>query len=70
MIIAARPSIGKTALAIDMAINLAVTQQRRVGFLSLEMSAGQIVERIIANLTGISGENYKEGISLKKNYSE
>lgn len=61
VIIAARPSIGKTALAIDMAINLAVTQQRRVGFLSLEMSAGQIVERIIANLTGISGEKLQRG---------
>lgn len=64
MIIAARPSIGKTALAIDMAINLAVTQQRRVGFLSLEMSAGQIVERIIANLTGISGRKITKRGSL------
>ena len=61
VIIAARPSIGKTALAIDLAINIAIHQQRRVGFLSLEMSSGQIVERIIANLTGISGEKLQRG---------
>lgn len=61
VIIAARPSIGKTALAIDMAVNIAINQRRRVGFLSLEMSDGQIVERIIANLTGISGEKLQRG---------
>ncbi len=61
VIIAARPSIGKTALAIDIAINIAIHQRRRVGFLSLEMSAGQIVERIISNLTGVSGEKLQRG---------
>ncbi len=48
IILAARPSMGKSALAIDIARNIAVQQNLPVGIFSLEMSTDQIVDRLIA----------------------
>ncbi|MBI2610279.1 replicative DNA helicase [Candidatus Giovannonibacteria bacterium] len=48
VIIAARPSIGKTALALDIARNVSVHQNIPVGIFSLEMSTQQLVDRFIA----------------------
>jgi replicative DNA helicase len=48
IILAARPSIGKTTLALDMARRAAVTQDACVALFSLEMSAESVVERMLA----------------------
>ncbi|MDP3762701.1 MAG: replicative DNA helicase [bacterium] len=48
IIIAARPSFGKTALALDIARQIAVRQNIPVGLFSLEMSSQQLVDRFIA----------------------
>ena len=48
IILAARPSIGKSALALNIAANVAVHQKLPVGIFSLEMSGDQIVDRLIA----------------------
>src|SRR3989344_2644925 len=48
VIIAARPSIGKTALALDIARNAAVHHKIPVGIFSLEMSTQQLVDRFIS----------------------
>lgn len=48
IIIGARPSIGKTAFAISMAMNMAIHKDIPVGFFSLEMSAPDIMRRILA----------------------
>ena len=48
IIIAARPSFGKTALALDIARHVAVEQKIPVGIFSLEMSDQQLVDRFIA----------------------
>jgi len=48
VIIAARPSIGKTALALDIARNVAVKKKIPVGIFSLEMSSDQLVDRMLA----------------------
>ena len=48
VILAARPSIGKTALALDIARNVAVKKKIPVGIFSLEMSSDQLVDRMLS----------------------
>lgn len=48
IILAARPSVGKTSLALDIVRNAAVKHGAKVGFFSLEMSAQQLVDRMVA----------------------
>ncbi|MBI4920017.1 replicative DNA helicase [Candidatus Azambacteria bacterium] len=48
IILAARPSFGKTSLALDVARNAAVNDKVAVGLFSLEMSKQQLIERLIA----------------------
>ncbi len=48
IIIAARPSMGKTALALNMAANIAVKEGKSVGFFSIEMAKHQIMMRMLA----------------------
>ena len=48
VILAARPSIGKTTLALDMARNVAVKNKIPVGIFSLEMSSDQLIDRMLA----------------------
>lgn len=49
IILAARPSVGKTAFAMDIARNVAVKTKKAVGFFSLEMSKEQLVDRLISS---------------------
>jgi len=49
VILAARPSMGKTALALDIARNAALDHDIPVGIFSLEMSAQQLVDRMLAS---------------------
>ena len=51
IIVAARPGMGKTAFALTMARNIAITQQTPVAFFSLEMSSEQLVSRLIDSRT-------------------
>ena len=53
IILAARPSLGKSALAVNIAANIAVNEKTPVGIFSLEMSKDQIVDRLIAGLANI-----------------
>ena len=48
VILAARPSIGKTALALDIARNVAIKAKIPVGIFSLEMSSDQLIDRMLA----------------------
>lgn len=48
IVIGARPSLGKTALALDIARNAALTEGIPVGIFSLEMSREQVIDRLIA----------------------
>ena len=47
LILAARPAMGKTALALNIAQNVALLEHRAVGLFSLEMSRGQLVTRMM-----------------------
>ncbi len=59
-VLAARPSIGKTALALNMAANIAMgTAATPVGFFSLEMPAQQLVLRLICSAARVSMSEFK-----------
>ena len=53
LILAARPSIGKSALALNFAANIASKDKIPVGIFSLEMSKDQVVDRLIASLSNV-----------------
>ena len=53
IILAARPSIGKSALAVNMAANIAIREKIPVGIFSLEMSNDQIVDRLLASTANV-----------------
>lgn len=61
IILAARPSMGKTALALTMARNIAVDFHRPVAIFSLEMSAVQLVTRLLASESELKAEKLKKG---------
>jgi replicative DNA helicase len=48
VVIAARPSMGKTALALNIASNMAIKENKSVGFFSIEMSRAQLIMRLLA----------------------
>lgn len=53
VILAARPSIGKTTLALDFARQIATKEKVAVGIFSLEMSADQLIDRMLAAESGV-----------------
>ncbi|HPN96523.1 MAG TPA: replicative DNA helicase [Candidatus Moranbacteria bacterium] len=53
VILAARPSIGKTTLALDFARQIAVKEKIPVGIFSLEMSSDQLIDRMLAAQSGV-----------------
>lgn len=61
IIIAARPGMGKTALTLSMARNVAVNSNIPVAFFSLEMSSIQLITRLISSETGLSSEKLRTG---------
>ncbi len=61
IIIAARPSMGKTALALGLAYGAAVQHGKTVGIFSLEMSAEQLVQRLLSTETGVDTHRLRLG---------
>ena len=61
VIIAARPAMGKTALVLSMAKNMAVDYNIPVAIFSLEMSNLQLVNRLISNACNLESEKIKSG---------
>ena len=61
IIIAARPAMGKTAFALSMARNIAVSQRIPLAFFSLEMSKEQLVKRLISNVCEIEASKLRSG---------
>ncbi len=66
IILAARPSVGKTAFALNIARNAAVESNMPVAVFSLEMSADQLGKRLITTESGLSGEKIKGGVKLEQ----
>jgi len=61
IILAARPSIGKTALALDIARQTAVNHGTSVGIFSLEMSSQQLVDRMLAAQSNVDAWKMRTG---------
>ena len=61
IILAARPSVGKTALGMNFAFNAAQRNHVPVAFFSLEMSAPKIMERLIASRSYVANEKIQTG---------
>ncbi|MCH3924371.1 MAG: replicative DNA helicase [Bacteroidales bacterium] len=64
IILAARPAMGKTAFAMSMARNMAVDFHKPVAFFSLEMTASELMMRLISSETEIQGDKLKRGDAL------
>lgn len=60
IIIAARPSMGKTAFVLSLARNVAVDFEKGVAFFSLEMSAEQLMMRLIVGESGLDSRDVQQ----------
>jgi len=69
VILAARPSMGKTSLALDIARNIAVMENQPVGLFSLEMSKDQLADRLLASMANINMWNLRNGRLTSDDYS-
>ena len=61
IIIAARPAMGKTAFALNMATHIAMTQKKSVALFNLEMGAEQLALRILSSVGQIEGFKMRTG---------
>ncbi len=61
ILVAARPSMGKTAFALNIAANAAIRSKIPVAIFSLEMSKEQLVTRVLSSETGIDSNKLKTG---------
>lgn len=61
IILAGRPSMGKTSLALSIALQAARSYQQRIGLFSLEMSESQLINRLMASETGIDSQRLNFG---------
>ena len=61
VIVAARPSVGKTALAVNLATEAAIRQGKSVAIFSLEMSGEQITARMLADQAHLDIKKIREG---------
>jgi replicative DNA helicase len=61
IVIAARPSMGKSALVTNIAENAAVQDGRAVALFSLEMSESELAQRFVASQASIKGEDLRKG---------
>ena len=66
IIIAGRPSMGKTALALNFGRNIAIDHKFKIGYFSLEMSSKQLVERLITSEAKLDSHLVRTG-KLPKN---
>lgn len=61
IVIAARPSMGKTTFALNLALNMAMDYNKTIGFFSLEMSAKMLGYKIISRIAQISVNDIRRG---------
>lgn len=61
IVLAARPSIGKTSMSLSLACQAALRYRQRIGIFSLEMSQEQLTERLMAMETGINLQRLSTG---------
>jgi len=70
IIIAARPAMGKTAFAVNLATNVAIRNNKTVALFNMEMSAEQLVTRMMAAEGQISQSKLKTGNLMKNDWKQ
>ncbi len=68
IILAARPGIGKTTFALNIALNVAMSSRKPVGFFSLEMSKEELVDRLLVSHAEIDAWRLKTGKLSEDDY--
>lgn len=69
IVLAARPSMGKTALALNIARNVGMTQQKTVGIFSLEMTSGEVFDRVLGDVADIAPWRLTKGRFREKDFA-
>ncbi len=62
ILIGARPAMGKTSFALNLAQNITIKSKKKCVFFSLEMSKEQLAERFLASLAGVSSKKFRTGV--------
>ena len=70
LILAARPAMGKTTLVTNLAYNIATINKLPVLFFSLEMSKEQLVDRMLADASGVDAWNIRTGNLSDEDFSK
>lgn len=70
IILAARPAMGKTTLVTNLAYNVATVAKQPVLFFSLEMSKEQLVDRMLADASGVDAWNIRTGNLSDEDFSK
>ena len=70
IVLAARPSMGKTAFALNIAENVAIEQQVPVLFVSLEMSAVELADRLLSAAARVNGQRMRSGTLSKDDHKQ
>ena len=70
IVIAGRPSMGKTTLAMNIVADVAITQKKPALVISLEMTKTQLTDRLLAAVGGIPLPNLKDGSCAHKDSTE
>jgi replicative DNA helicase len=66
IILAARPSVGKTAFSLNLAYNAANQGRKGVAVFSIEMPKEQLTQRILSTMTQIDSTKLRTGKNLQK----
>lgn len=70
IIIAARPSMGKTAFAMNIAEHIAVILKQPVAFFSLEMSKQQLAQRLLCSRSGVDGQRLRKNMIRNEEWAD
>lgn len=68
VVIAARPSMGKTALAMNIAEHVAINEKLGVGVFSLEMSSQQLVQRLLCSRARVNLQKVRDGFLGERDF--
>src|SRR4030088_752154 len=68
IVIAARPSMGKTALAMNIAEHVAIQEKLPVGVFSLEMSSQQLVQRLLCSRARVNLQKVRDGFLAERDF--
>ncbi|MGN0523597.1 MAG: replicative DNA helicase [Eubacterium sp.] len=61
IIIGARPAMGKTSFALNLALNISMAARKKTVIFSLEMSKEQLAERLLASQAGVTSQKFRTG---------